>query len=97
MGTALIDSGKINLKHKKFEFDFDPIDENCPCLTCKNYTKSYLNSIVTKETVVCHLLSIHNITYQVSNDLFLRKGMMFIYLFIYIDTNNSELKVPGPY
>lgn len=41
-----------------------PIDESCPCSTCKIYTRAYLHQIVTKETVACHLLTVHNIAFQ---------------------------------
>lgn len=62
-GCALVDNGQLNLKQKEFKEDFNPIDENCSCSTCANYTRAYLHTIVTKETVSCNLLSIHNITY----------------------------------
>lgn len=41
-----------------------PIDESCPCSTCKTYTRAYLHQIVTIETVACHLLTVHNIAFQ---------------------------------
>lgn len=41
-----------------------PIDESCECNTCKTYTRAYLHHIVTVETVACHLLSVHNIAFQ---------------------------------
>ncbi|XP_076032902.1 tRNA-guanine transglycosylase [Oratosquilla oratoria] len=63
-GCALVDNGQINLKAKNYALDFGPIDEACDCSTCKNYTKAYLHTVVTKETVACHLLSVHNIAYQ---------------------------------
>ncbi|XP_063601310.1 queuine tRNA-ribosyltransferase catalytic subunit 1-like isoform X1 [Penaeus indicus] len=63
-GCALVDNGQINLKSREFINDFIPIDEKCDCSTCQNYTRAYLHTIVTKETVACHLLSIHNIAYQ---------------------------------
>lgn len=63
-GCALVDNGQINLKSREFMSDFIPIDEKCDCTTCQNYTRAYLHTIVTKETVACHLLSIHNIAYQ---------------------------------
>ncbi|XP_071517159.1 queuine tRNA-ribosyltransferase catalytic subunit 1 isoform X2 [Panulirus ornatus] len=63
-GCALVDNGQLNLKAREFASDFKPLDEKCDCTTCKNYTRAYLHTIVTKETVACHLLSIHNIAYQ---------------------------------
>ncbi|XP_066580987.1 queuine tRNA-ribosyltransferase catalytic subunit isoform X2 [Prorops nasuta] len=63
-GCALIKTGQINLKQSKFSTDMQPIDENCTCSTCKTYTRAYLHHIVTVETVACHLLTVHNIAFQ---------------------------------
>ncbi|XP_049868109.1 queuine tRNA-ribosyltransferase catalytic subunit [Pectinophora gossypiella] len=63
-GCALINTGQLNLKQQKYETDLNPIDRDCSCSTCKNYTRSYLHCIVTVETVACHLISVHNIAFQ---------------------------------
>ncbi|CAH0404719.1 unnamed protein product [Chilo suppressalis] len=63
-GCALTKRGQLNLKQKKYEADLNPIENDCPCSTCKNYTRAYLHCIVTVETVACHLISVHNIAYQ---------------------------------
>lgn len=63
-GCALLHSGQINLKNKKYEKDFRPIDENCSCSTCKTYTRAYLHNIATVESVSSSLISIHNVAYQ---------------------------------
>ncbi|KAJ3435007.1 queuine tRNA-ribosyltransferase catalytic subunit 1 [Anaeramoeba flamelloides] len=63
-GTALVWEGTLKLKSEKYQFDFDPIEKDCDCLTCKTYTKSAIHTLVTKETVGCHLLTIHNIRFQ---------------------------------
>lgn len=63
-GCALLHSGQINLKNKKYEKDFRPIDENCSCSTCQTYTRAYLHHIVTFESVSSSLISIHNVAYQ---------------------------------
>ncbi|GAB1597882.1 queuine tRNA-ribosyltransferase catalytic subunit 1-like [Argonauta hians] len=65
-GTALVSTGQLNLKNKKFARDFSPIDKNCPCPTCKEYTRAYLYTIVTYESVACQLLTIHNIAYMIN-------------------------------
>ncbi|KAG1688229.1 Queuine tRNA-ribosyltransferase catalytic subunit 1 [Nymphon striatum] len=61
-GTALVMTGQLNLKNKDFKTDFSPIDENCNCSTCKKYTRAYLHTIVTRETIACHLVTIHNLS-----------------------------------
>lgn len=57
-------TGQINLKKPKYAKDFRPIDEDCHCSTCKNYTRAYLNGIVTHLPIGCHLLTEHNLTFQ---------------------------------
>ncbi|XP_050675521.1 queuine tRNA-ribosyltransferase catalytic subunit isoform X1 [Leptidea sinapis] len=63
-GCALINKGQLNLKQNQYATDLNPIDENCTCSTCRNYTRAYLHCIVSVETVACHLISVHNIAFQ---------------------------------
>lgn len=63
-GCALVKTGQLNLKQIQYCKDMIPIDESCECNTCKTYTRAYLHHIVTVETVACHLLSVHNIAFQ---------------------------------
>jgi len=65
-GTALVFDapGELILKKAQYKMDFRPIDEDCSCSTCKNYTRAYLHTIVTKEASACSLLSIHNVAHQ---------------------------------
>ncbi|CAL8143669.1 unnamed protein product [Orchesella dallaii] len=63
-GCALTFTGQINLKQQKYKEDFSPIDPECTCSTCTNYTRAYLQKIVTHETVACHLLTVHNVRFQ---------------------------------
>jgi len=65
-GHAHTKYGKINLKNSKYKEDFTPVDENCDCYTCKNYTKAYIRHlIVADETFGQRLLSIHNIRFLI--------------------------------
>lgn len=57
-------TGQLNLKKPKYSRDFSPIDENCGCNTCKNYTRAYLYGIVGDLPVACHLLTEHNLAFQ---------------------------------
>ncbi|XP_037083311.1 queuine tRNA-ribosyltransferase catalytic subunit 1-like isoform X3 [Pollicipes pollicipes] len=63
-GCALYKGDQINLKQRVYERDFRPVDEHCPCSTCARFTRAYLHSVVTVETAACHLLTVHNVTYQ---------------------------------
>ncbi|KAL8622500.1 Queuine tRNA-ribosyltransferase catalytic subunit 1 [Nucella lapillus] len=63
-GCALVSTGQLQLKNKSFATDFRPIDSDCKCSTCAKYTRAYLHTVVTNETVACSLLTVHNIAYQ---------------------------------
>lgn len=64
----------INISNKKFEKDFTPIDSNCDCYTCQNYTKAYLNYLLkTKEALFLRLASIHNLKFYMQLMESLRK------------------------
>jgi queuine tRNA-ribosyltransferase len=54
----------MRLKSAEFANDMRPIDANCTCLACKQYTRAYLNSVVTHEAIGCHLVTLHNMHYM---------------------------------
>ncbi|NBA02049.1 tRNA guanosine(34) transglycosylase Tgt [Erysipelothrix rhusiopathiae] len=63
-GTAMTSTGRVNIKNKKWEYDFSPLDENCDCECCQNYTKSYLRHLIRcNEGFGIRLLSIHNLRF----------------------------------
>ncbi|KAI8375917.1 queuine tRNA-ribosyltransferase [Radiomyces spectabilis] len=63
-GNALTMKGVVTLKSGKNASDFRPIEEGCDCSTCQNYTRSYIHLLTTRDTVGCHLVSIHNVAFQ---------------------------------
>ncbi|KAJ1787557.1 Queuine tRNA-ribosyltransferase catalytic subunit 1 [Coemansia sp. RSA 2167] len=63
-GNALVRTGSMALRQGKYKDDFTPIDSECECSTCKNFTRAYLHATVTKETTGCHLVTVHNIAFQ---------------------------------
>lgn len=65
-GNAFTKYGKINVKNAKFKRDFSPLEEDCDCYACKNYSKAYIRHLITsKETFGARLLSIHNIRFLI--------------------------------
>uniref|UniRef100_A0A1X7VA09 Queuine tRNA-ribosyltransferase catalytic subunit 1 n=1 Tax=Amphimedon queenslandica TaxID=400682 RepID=A0A1X7VA09_AMPQE len=60
-GRALVSTGEINLKDKEFENDFQPIEQSCKCITCCNYTRASLHALLQGDSVVCSLLTVHNL------------------------------------
>jgi len=64
--NAFTKNGKINIRNSKYKEDFTPIEENCDCYACKNYTKAYIRHLmVAEETFGARLLSIHNIRFLI--------------------------------
>ena len=61
-GTAMTWNGKLVIRNGQYSRDFTPLDEECDCYTCKNYTKAYIRHLINcKEILGIHLLSIHNL------------------------------------
>jgi len=56
--------GKINIRNSKHRLDTSPIDEQCGCYTCQNYSRSYLRHLdKCKEMLGAHLNTVHNLYY----------------------------------
>ena len=56
--------GKLNIRNSKHRFDTSPIDEQCGCYTCQNYSRSYLRHLdKCKEMLGAHLNTVHNLYY----------------------------------
>ena len=63
-GTALTSDGKVVVRNGKYKEDFSPLDSECDCYACKNYTKAYLRHLINVgEMMGGMMLSLHNITY----------------------------------
>ncbi len=63
-GTALTSRGKVVVRNGKYKEDFTPLDPECDCYCCRNYTKAYLRHMVNVgEMTGGMLLSLHNISY----------------------------------
>jgi len=65
-GTALTSHGQINIKNAKFTRDFTPLDPECDCYTCRNYSRAYLRHLFKAgEILSSMLLSNHNLYFLV--------------------------------
>jgi len=63
-GTVFYSEGKLLLGNAEYKKDLRPIDENCPCYTCKQHTRSYLRHLFNaKEMLGLRLASLHNLTF----------------------------------
>lgn len=61
-GTLFTSKGKISIKREEFKSDSGPLDPDCDCYTCRNYSKGYLRHIfLSKEILSMRLNTIHNL------------------------------------
>ena len=61
-GTAFTGRGTINLKNAEFALQNGPIEENCACPACREFTRGYLRHLVKAEEILgLRLISLHNL------------------------------------
>jgi len=63
-GTILTSKGKLRIFRKEYSKDSSPLDENCDCFVCKNYSRAYIKYQLTQgEAVGMRLATFHNLYY----------------------------------
>lgn len=63
-GALFTKSGRINIKQSRYIDDFSPLDPDCPCYTCKNFSRAYLRHLyISGEILSAILNTIHNLTF----------------------------------
>ena len=63
-GMLFTRNGAFNIKNTKYKFDFTPVQEDCNCYTCRNFTRAYLRHLfLIKEIFGLQLASIHNLAF----------------------------------
>jgi queuine tRNA-ribosyltransferase len=60
------ENGRFNVTSATYKRDFSPIDKDCSCYTCSNFTRAYLNHLFrAKEMLASTLATIHNLAFTV--------------------------------
>ncbi|MEN9724348.1 MAG: queuine tRNA-ribosyltransferase [Pseudomonadota bacterium] len=63
-GTLFTSHGKVNIKNARYADDASPLDPECPCETCTQYSRAYLRHLyVAGEALSARLNTVHNLTY----------------------------------
>ena len=63
-GTAMTWKGKLVVRNAPYEADFTPLDDECDCYACKNYTRAYIHHLIkANEILGVRLLTIHNLNF----------------------------------
>ncbi|MEF3280205.1 MAG: tRNA guanosine(34) transglycosylase Tgt [Elusimicrobiota bacterium] len=75
-GQALTSKGKIYIKNSQYKNDQSPLDNECSCYTCKNYTRAYLSHLYKSGELLSHrLLSIHNLSFLINQTKIMKKAI----------------------
>ena len=66
-GTVWTSEGKINIRNAAYAREFKPLDPNCDCYTCRNFTRAYLRHLFkANEILGLRLTTIHNLAYLIN-------------------------------
>jgi hypothetical protein len=63
-GIIFTSRGKTQLRRSVHKFSEEPVDADCSCSACRDYSRAYLHHLVnSREVLGWHLLTIHNLTF----------------------------------
>ncbi|PIO83144.1 tRNA guanosine(34) transglycosylase Tgt [Loigolactobacillus backii] len=61
-GTVMTSHGRLVVKNAQYAHDFGPLDDNCQCYACRNYSRAYIRHLIkANEIFGIHLTSYHNL------------------------------------
>src|SRR6266568_4610310 len=61
-GTAFAAAGTLNLKNAEFALDKNPIEENCTCQVCREFSRGYIRHLIKAEEILgLRLITLHNL------------------------------------
>lgn len=61
-GTAFTARGTLNLKNAEFIRQTGPIEENCTCYACSDFSRSYIRHLIKAEEILgLRLITLHNL------------------------------------
>ena len=62
--TAFTSAGTLNLKNAKFTFDKGPIEQDCACPACREFTRGYVRHLIKAEEILgLRLITLHNLQF----------------------------------
>ena len=63
-GTVMTSTGKIVIRNAEYAEDHEPLDKECDCYTCKNFTRGYIRHLIkANEILGGRLTTIHNLRF----------------------------------
>ena len=75
-GTAMVKQGFLTIRNQPFAEDFTPIDPDCDCYACRNYTRAYIRHLIKADEINGgRLLSVHNLRFLARLTADIRKAI----------------------
>jgi len=66
-GTAFAGTGTLNLKNAEFARDKNPIEHDCACPACQEYTRGYIRHLIKAEEILgLRLITLHNLHFYLN-------------------------------
>src|SRR5437867_6593825 len=66
-GTAFTATGTLNLKNAEFALDTRPIEENCACEACREFSRGYIRHLIKAEEILgLRLITLHNLHFYLN-------------------------------
>ena len=63
-GQLWVPGGRLNLRNARFQDDPEPIQDDCPCLACRTFSRAYIAHLFrAKELLAYRLATCHNLTF----------------------------------
>lgn len=76
-GTLMTSHGRLVVKNAAYAHDFSPVDDNCNCYTCRNYTRAYLRHLFKADEIFgMRLASYHNLYFLLNLMKRVREAIM---------------------
>ena len=75
-GTVFVPEGKLVIRNAQYAEDFRPLDENCDCYACRNFSRAYIRHLIkANEILGFRLTTIHNLHYLLKLMADMRKAI----------------------
>jgi queuine tRNA-ribosyltransferase len=76
-GTAITSQGRVVIRNAAYAEDFSPLDPECNCYTCRNYSRAYLRHLIRCDEIFgLRLMSLHNLHYLIQLMKELRESIL---------------------
>ena len=76
-GAALTPDGRLNMRNAQYATEDQPLEPNCACYCCQNFSRAYLRHLlVAKEILGHYLLSLHNVYFLIQHVRAMRKAII---------------------